>query len=409
MKDFKKTFKVVITTVIIFALLYTSVLTVVKSILISKIEKATGLKTTIRSLDIRPPFGIQVRGFELAGVIKADRIFIGLSIRSLLFGKVAFNKILIGSPEFTYQRNPVAPAPQQPVSEPIVVETESQGPAVVEHPSPESSGQNKVFPVSIRKLKIYSGKLHFIDNTASSGKITVLVKDLNFYVTNLSTVPTKRVSKFNLSSNLSWDTGEPDGKMDISGWVNLNKKDIQAKIKIMDIDAIVFYPYYSTWVDLEKAKIKKAKLNFTCDINGEDNDVVADCHLELADMVRSARGIDEPKQKAERITDAVLDMFKTMDHGNIALDFKLRTKMDRPDFGFANVKAAFEEKLAQARANAGMRPQDMLSLPVHWFRKGVKTGTDLSNAVIDGVFDLSNGVKKFFEERMDRTAPVQGG
>ncbi len=406
MKNFKKTFKAVATAVVIFFLIYTSVLLVVKSVLISKIEKATGLKTTIRSLDIRPPFGIQARGFEIAGLIKADRIFIGPSVRSLLFGKVAFNKILIGSPEFTYQRNPF-PEPAAP--EPVVIETQAQGPAVVEHPNQSVPAEPaEVFPVTIRKLKIYSGKLHFIDNTASSGTITVLIKDLNFYITNLSTIPDKRTSKFDLSGNLSWDTGEPDGKISLAGWIDFNKKDIQAGIKVRDIDAIVFYPYYSTWVDLKQAKIKKAKLNFNCEIKGVNNDVTAQCHLELADMVRSSRGIDEPKQKAERITDAVLDMFKTMDHGNIALDFKLHTKQSQPEFWFANVKAAFEEKLMQARTNAGMQPRDMLSLPVRWFRSGVKTGTDLSNAVIDGVFDLSNSVKKFFEERMDRPVPAQG-
>jgi len=406
MKDLKKIFKVVVTVVIIFSLVYTLVLLTVKTIVISKIEKATGLKTTIRSLDIRPPFGIQARGFELAGVIKADRIYIGPSIRSLFFGRIAFNKILIVSPEFTYQRNPL-PEPVAP--EPVVIETQAQGPAVVEHPNQSVFAEpTKVFPVTIRKLKIYSGKLHFIDNTAASGKITVLIKDLNFYITNLSTAPAKRTSKFDLSGNLSWDTGEPDGKMTVGGWVDLAKKDIQAKIKIENIDAIVFYPYYSTWVDLEKAKIKKAKLNFSCDIKGVSNDVAANCHLELADMVRSVRLIDEPKQKAERITDAVLDMFKTMDHGNIALDFILHTKLDRPEFSFANIKSAFEGKLMQARASAGLRPQDVLSWPGHWVRNGFKIGTDLSNAVVDGVVDLSNGVKQFFEERMNRSAPEAG-
>ena len=61
---------------------------------------------------------------------------------------------------------------------------------------------------------------------------------------------------------------------------------MQAALKIKDIDAIYLYPYYSMWVDLEKARIEKAKLNFSADINGLNNNVNVECHLELTDMVR---------------------------------------------------------------------------------------------------------------------------
>jgi hypothetical protein len=259
----------------------------------------------------------------------------------------------------------------------------------------------------IKSLKVYSGKLNFVDTTAASGKISVIIKDLNFYITNLSTSGTKGVSNFDLNGNLSWNTGEPDGKISLKGWADFYKKDMLATLKIEDIDAIVFYPYYSTWVDLGKARIDKAKLSFHCNIKGQNNDVAADCHLELVDMVRKVRLPEEPQQKAEKVTDAVLDMLKSMDQGKVVLDFVLHTKMDRPEFGFANIKSAFEGKLMQARSSAGLRPQDMLLLPGHWLQSGIKSGMDLSNAVIDGIFDLSNGIKKFFEDRMNNTVPAQ--
>jgi len=399
MKNWKKIFKIIAIVVIAFSLAYSIILLAAKTIIAKKIEKATGLKTTISSLNILPPFNIQVRGFEINGLIKVGRIHLAPSIRSLLFGRLAFNKVMISGPELTYQRNP---PPVEPVKESTgaVVETLNQ-------PVVPVATQNKSLPVIIKSLKIYSGRLNFIDTTAASGKISVLIKDINFYITNLSTSGTKGVSNFDLKGNLSWNTGEPDGKIFLQGWVDLYKKDILATLKIEDIDAIVFYPYYSTWVDLEKARIQKAKLNFNCDIKGVNNDVAADCHLELADMVRKVRLLEEPQLKAERLTDAVLDMFKSMDQGKVVLDFVLHTKMNQPEFGFANIKSAFEGKLMQARAGSGLRPQDMLSWPGHWLQNGIKTGTDLSNAVIDGVLDLSNGIKKFFEERMERSIPAQ--
>lgn len=401
MKNWKKIFRIIATIVIIFSLVYAGIILAAKTIIANRIEKATGLKTTISSLNILPPLNIEFRGFEINGLIKADRIHLAPSIRSLLFGRLAFNKVVIAGPEFTYQRNPLV----EPVKDSVDAVAESQSEPVV--PVAPVTTQNKSLPVIIKSLKVYSGRLNFIDTTAASGKISVLIKDINFYITNLSTSGTKGVSNFDLKGNLSWNTGEPDGKILLQGWVDLYKKDILATLKIEDIDAIVFYPYYSTWVDLEKARIQKAKLNFNCDIKGVNNDVAADCHLELADMVRKVRLLEEPQQKAEKLTDAVLDMFKSMDQGKVVLDFVLHTKMDQPEFGFANIKSAFEGKLMQARSSAGLRPQDVLSWPGHWLQNGIKTGTDLSNAVIDGIVDLSNGIKKFFEDRMNRPVPAQ--
>ena len=395
-KERKRLFKKVSVVVIIFTVIYVFGLMAVKSMVASRIEKSIGLKTKIQSLNILPPFNLEVGGFEIENLVKAERIRLAPSIRSLLFGKLAFNKIVIGGLEFTYQRNPP----------PVVPEDEAaiQKPAQPAPPSGDAPG--KIFPVTIKSLKIYSGRLNFLDTTSPSGKIGITIKDIDLYVTNLSTFSIKDRSNFNLKANLSWNTGEPDGRILLTGWVDFYKKDISADLKIENIDAIVFYPYYSTWVDLEKARIDKAKLRFRSQIKGKNNDVAADCHLELVDIVRKVRSSQEPQEKAERLTDAVLDMFKSMNQGKVVLDFVLHTKLDQPEFGFANIKSAFEGKLMQARASAGLRPQDVLSWPGRWVKSGIKSGTSLSNALVDGIFDLGNGIKHFFEDKVDQT-PTQ--
>jgi len=158
---------------------------------------------------------------------------------------------------------------------------------------------------------------------------------------------------------------------------------------------------------LGKGAYRKAKLNFNSKITGENNDVSAQCHLELADIVRKPRPPEEPQQKAERLTDAVLDMFKAMNQGKVVLDFTLHTKMDHPQFGFENIKSAFEGKLMEARSYSGLRPQDMLLWPGKLLQGGIKSGSDLSKAAIDGVFALGNGMKKFFEDIMNKQTPAK--
>jgi len=405
MKNWKKIFKIITIIVIIFTLAYAFFLAEAKNIIANKIEQATGHKTSIGTLHIKPPLNLEIRDLEIERLLKAGYIYVSPSIPNLLIGRIALNKVKIVSPQLTYQRIP-APVSVQDSGAPVVETVPTVAPALVTAPVTAAVAQNKVLPIIIKSLKIYSGLLNFIDSTASSGSIKFKIKDIYFYATNLSTVSTDSVTNFSLKGNISWNTGEPDGKLLAQGWVNSYKKDMLATLKIENIDAIVFYPYYSTWVDLEKARIEKAKLNFSSNIKGVNNEVAAACHLELADIVRRVRPPEEKQQKAERLTDAVLDMFKTMNQGKVVLDFTLHTKMNQPVFGFGDIKSAFEGKLMQGRARAGLRPQDMLLVPGKMLQTGIKNGVDLSNAAIDGVFALGSGIKKFFEDIINKPAPA---
>ena len=168
-------------------------------------------------------------------------------------------------------------------------------------------------------------------------------------------------------------------------------------LKINDIDAIYLYPYYSYWVDLDKARIEKARLNFVSEVSGLNNEITANCHLELVDMVRKPLEIGQSEEKASKLTNAVLDRFKSMDNGKVELKFAIKTKMDSPQFGFDNFKSAFENKLLRGRSTSGFRLQDTVSVPVKAIESGVKSFTDLSRAMINGLFSIGNEIKKSTE------------
>ena len=68
--------------------------------------------------------------------------------------------------------------------------------------------------------------------------------------------------------------------------------------------------------------------------------------------------------------------------------------MDNPQFGFDNFKSAFEEKLMRGRSASRFSLQDTLALPVKTVKSGVRSFTDLSRAMIDGVFAIGNEIKK---------------
>ncbi|MDD5097552.1 MAG: DUF748 domain-containing protein [Candidatus Omnitrophica bacterium] len=399
MKNWKNIFIIIAAVVIVFCCFYVFLLFQGKLFIANKLKEATGRKVSIGQLVIKPPLNIELKDLEIEGLAKISSIYLSPSIPSIFLGKVAFNKIRIINPKLTIEKK--FSAPKEPVaSEVAVVSDKPAVPAtVVENADVSNNGDLRLI---IKSLKIRQGELDIIDQSAGTQGIKLTVRDISFDLKNLYTFAVNTKTDFELRGRIPWNTGEPDGKIYMSGWLNSFKKDMLATLKIENIDGIAFHPYYSNWVDLEKARIVKAKLSFNSTIKGENNDIAANCHLELADIVRKVRTPEESQEKAERITDAVLDMFKAMNQGKVVLDFTFHTKMDRPEFSFAHIKSAFEGKIMQGRANSGLRTQDVFLLPGKMLQSGIRSGTNLSKAVVDGVIDLSNGIKKFFEDAMNK-------
>jgi len=396
MENWKKIFIGIVIVVISLTITYTFFIVKAKFILADKLGSAFGRKVSIGQLILKPPLNLELMDLDVEGIVKIGYIYISPSIPNLLIGRLALNKVRIERPIISCERK--LPATPVATDNAAVANKPEMNALKEETPAAAKSSLNLV----IKSLKVRNGEIYFLDHTADSRNVTVVIKDIDLNLMDLYTYPVDKVFDFNVSGRLPWKSGEPDGKIYLDGWINPHKKSMLANLRIESIDAIAFYPYYSTWVDLEKARIDKAKLNFSSKIQGENNDISARCHLELADIVRKARGPEEPQQKAERLTDAVLDMFKAMNQGKVVLDFTLHTKMDHPQFGFENIKSAFEGKLMEARTNSGMRPQDVLLWPGKILQTGVKSGSDLTKAAFDGVFALGNGIKKFFEDAMNK-------
>ena len=416
MKNWKNIFIIITVSVIIFCCFYVFLLFQSKLFIVNKLNQATGRKVSIDQLIIKPPLNIELKDLEIEGLAKISSIYLSPSIPNIFLGKIAFNKIKIINPKLTFEKKfsasqvPVVleavAIPDNTVVAVAVSDTEAVAVVVPDNADVKTDvSKNGDLHLIIKSLKIRQGELDIIDQSAGTQGIKLTVRDISFDLKNLYTFAANTKTDFELRGRIPWNTGEPDGKIYMSGWVNSYKKDMLATLKIENIDGIAFHPYYSNWVDLEKARIIKAKLSFSSTIKGENNDIAANCHLELADIVRKVCAPEESQEKAERITDAVLDMFKAMNQGKVVLDFTFHTKMDRPEFSFAHIKSAFEGKIMQGRANSGLRTQDVFLLPGKMLQSGIRSGSNLSKALVDGVLALGNGIKKFFEDGMNKQVP----
>jgi len=371
-----------------------------RNLIIRQLQNLTQKKVTLGDFAISAPLDIRIKNLNIEGTAKVDSILISPSLASLLFGRLALNRLEIIKPELTYERFPAeAAAASQKAEEHIAPDTPASLPQTspsLKPPQPPQvkPGNNRHLPLVLKQVEIKDGKINFIDHTVGPAGITITLKDINFDLSDLYLIPRSAIANFQLKGKIPWKEGREEGSIEAEGWINPFKRDMQAKVQVRDIDGVYLYPYYSAWVDLEKARIESAKLNFTSDLQGLHNNLTADCHLELTDIVRKPRPPEEEAEKAEKITDVVLDIFRTMNQGKIVLDFTIRTKMDRPEFGFGNIKMAFEDKLAQGRKGGGIKTQDVLSLPANLVQGTIKGATDLTTAVIGGTISAGKEIVK---------------
>jgi len=349
-----------------------------KTILVNKLGALTQKKVSIDTLSFKFPSNIEVRNLQIEGLIKADYITASPSLLGFLAGKFAFNDIKFIKPQITFERMPASSAASKENAPPQV-----------------SSGAGKIL-FAVKRIIIEEGKLDFIDYAVRSEGLRITVRNIDFNLANAYLMSRSAVSSFELKGSIPWQEGAKEGSIYLKGWIKPFKKDIQAQIKIEDIDGIYLYPYYSSWIDLEKARVEKASMNFASNIQGKDNNITAECHLELTDIVRTSLP-PEQEDRSEKITSAVLGIFRALDQGKIVLDFTIRTKMDQPVFGMSNIRMAFENKLAKAREESSFKFQNLMSFPAKLLEGTLKGAKDLTQAMVDGMSAVGETAQKTAE------------
>ncbi len=390
--------KLFITIFLSFSLLYAAAYFFMvfkgRAMIIGELERLTKKKVTIGYFDFTPLFSIEIKNLNMEGMFSAGSISAFPSIPHLLFGNIAFNSVKVIAPHMTIERNaPVAAQslPQAGTTDKVAAQT-----SVKDQPKPRSP-----FYLICRRLIIQNGTVDFIDHTIGEQGIRILVKDIDVNVYDLYTFPFSGSTNFELKCRIPWQKDKEEGKIFAEGWFNLFRKDIQANLSITDIDGVYLHPYYKTWVDLEKSRIESVKLSFFSDIRGLNNNVTAQCRLELNKIVRKPLAEGEGEENAAKITNVLLDIFRALDHGEPSLKFFVHTKFDNPEFRFDNIKTAFEDKVQLAHNTKRSAVKDIVALPSQLIKIASQNIFDLAKSAIGGTIAVGRELKKIIKSTTD--------
>jgi hypothetical protein len=136
---------------------------------------------------------------------------------------------------------------------------------------------------------------------------------------------------------------------------------------------------------------------------GLKNDVTMDCHLEMVEYRFGERKEGESEQREEKVTSTIFEIVKALNKGRIVLDFKMRTKMDSPEFGFGVIHSAFDAKVSQAIPYA--RPK-LVSLPVRVVGGTFSTAADLTRSVVNGTVSIGKALTSVLSHSFRREQEV---
>jgi hypothetical protein len=362
-----------------------------KSLLEKKLQQALNRKINIGRLSTSFPLNNRIQDIDVEGFCKMKEVFLAPGAYDIFHQIFRLSLIKIIHPEIAIEKTSAG------LSSCLITKSADQ-PDKPQVKITSVGEKSQPFEFAVDRLIINGGVFSFIDSQTAKEKITISAQNLNLEIKNF--ILGKLVSQityFSLQADLPWRQDHEEGKVNIEGWLNLKKKDMQAKIKIEDIDGIAFYSYYQEWVDLENARIKKAKLNFGADVNSLNNDMTVHYRLELTDIVFKPRSPTEEEHRAEKIAHAVIGIFKNLNQGKIVLEQTIQTKMDSPEFGFDIIRRAFENKLIESKQN-GFGPQEVLILPSRLIEGTFKGFTGVTTAIINGAFTAGREISRAVQD-----------
>jgi len=381
---------------VIFAVTFVFLLIEGKEIVRGQLERVTRKKVDIGYVGLTLPFSLEIKNLNITDTAKIDYISITPSIPALLTGKMVLNDIKLVKPQLTYEKAQSNARPETGAGLPgsADIASPAANPQQLKSQSSPKAPSNKpnYLRLIIKNLNIKNGRIDFSDLTLPGSGIKIIFKDINFHLTNLYIYPKSAVAEFDLKARIPWLEGQEEGKITAKGWVDLFKKDMEATVKIADIDGVYLYPYYANWVDLEKTRLKSAKLNFTSNVKSVDNNMAAECHLELNDIVFRQKP-EEEMSKSEKYAAVVMDIFKSLSKGKVVFNFTIKTRMTNPEFNIGYIKTAFEDKLKEGFKNGHIKTKEVLKVPVKVAGRTARTAADLSKAVYNSTFGLVKVLK----------------
>lgn len=173
-------------------------------------------------------------------------------------------------------------------------------------------------------LKVRDGSIKYIDRQISKEGVELFADNVYINIDRLIFPLTPMRTNVSASLDISGPKGEAKGTLNLNGWIDIYKKDMDAKFKADGIDIQHIKPYLKDYV---ASSMESGRIYFTSDMVAKNNDLTAECKLKIEDVefASESKGVKLFGIPVSTITDIIKDERKEM-----AVNFTIETELDNP-------------------------------------------------------------------------------
>ncbi|MBL7196968.1 MAG: DUF748 domain-containing protein [Candidatus Omnitrophica bacterium] len=320
-----------------------------KDIATAKLEEILNTNVEIGSVNVSFPLDLKINSLDIENLLKVDEIHISFGVIDLLKRNIELPGLRLLRPQLIVRRTEAGIN---------LLGANLKNHSFCEYANSQFLGENLVFAatekittntqeavplnIMIHKLIVKDGKIKFIDKTLSPKVFQADIVNINIKAYKISFPPRPFDMIFDIAADILTAQGEPSySTISADGWINLIDKDMKADIAATNLDGTYFYPYYKKFLS---RKLKSADVNFKSNLTAKNNDLTADCNLEIKDLL-----FDEPQ--IEELKDIkILDIIGggiAQKSRDINLNFRIRTKLDNPKINSAQIRGAVLDKVLE--------------------------------------------------------------
>jgi uncharacterized protein involved in outer membrane biogenesis len=265
----KKFLKVILVLVIVIALVFLSGFIFLslkgKALVVAQMENILKPKVEIGSIKLNFPDTVEMNQLKIENFLETKQLLIQPSLIAFLSGNVGFSKIVLVEPKITISRD-------------------ASGEFNFANLLKETEGKSK--SVMIGDLVIENGNVDFIDKKIRPEGFVSQIRKLDMKLSNPLS------PRFNVSAEIVGADKEKPGSFSAEGWMSLSRKDMDADVKLSNLDGAYFSPYFQSF--LSEQKLKSANVNTQVNLNARNNEIDGRCRLNIDNIT-----YEEQQQQAQ--------------------------------------------------------------------------------------------------------------
>ena len=319
----------------------------------NQLEQNLKLKSSIGKISLNAPFIITIERLEIGDFASIKKVSLSPDLIGLLFGKIVIHGLNIVNPVINLVQS-----------------------ADGKFNLPVLEQKSKPPTVYLTSLRIENGKIIFTDKKISSSGYQMILDKLNIKISKVSLPITSLATDFSLSAELVNSCVLPFGNIELNGRLDYQTRDLDARLKVKDLDIVNFAPYYGNFIS--NKKLSSALLNLNSTFKARNNDLQIASEFNLSNLVYEKAEIEKP-ELATVVKDA-LDLL-TDQNGNLRLEFNIDTKLDNPNLSPEKIKKIILKAAMKNLANQS--PEQMVNKVAN---------------IIDKYREIGKGLKKIFEK-----------